>query len=490
MKLESADQRFFRLVGRAAFSNPFSQERDDLDREVARVAGDGPDLIAAVMRRVSGRLAKVERDGRIDLADYREEDRWLLRHAILFDAFHGFIPQLDHFIREQGPGVQARVSFADDLLSLLLRRGFVEDEAYRYLELFYQLRRAHRFIGQAFVGTGAKMRQLRESLWNNLFTQDATRYERHLWDRMQDFSTILVGATGTGKSAAAAAMGKSGFIPFDRETKRFVSRPTDIFVPVSLSEFPETLIESELFGHRKGAFTGAIDRHDGWLSRCVPGGTIFLDEIGELSLPAQVKLLRVLQDRTYTPVGGHEPQRFEGRVMAATHRSLQELRKTGRFRDDLYYRLASDVIVLPSLREQLDERPDVLGELIAHVVTSVVGEDSTGLSENVRATIEAERAGYAWPGNVRELAQSVRRVLLKGTCDVRSLASGASASLSPYLQAVGAGSLDADTLLAGYCAMLYANTGSYRDVAAATQLDPRTVKKYILQHDVVQAGDR
>jgi DNA-binding NtrC family response regulator len=482
MHLQSADRSFFRLVGQAAFSNPFSEERDELDREVARVTGDVPDLIAAVTERVSTRLLRVEVEGRIDLSHYETGDRSLLRHAILFDAFHQFIPQLDRFIHEEEPATSIRVPFAEELRGLLLRRGFVEQDAHRYLELFYQLRRAHRFIGQAFVGTGAKMRQLRESLWNNLFTQDATRYERHLWDRMQDFSTILIGGTGTGKSAAAEAMGKSGFIPFDRETQRFASRPNDIFLPVSLSEFPESLIESELFGHRKGAFTGAIENHEGWLTRCGDHGTIFLDEIGELSLHSQVKLLRVLQDRTFTPVGGHTQKRFEGRVMAATHRSLAELRQRGDFRDDLYYRLSSDVIVLPSLREQLDERPEVLSELVEHVVAKVIGEPSPELGASVSETIEREKAEYAWPGNVRELAQCVRRVLLKGTCVELTATSHASPTPSAFALSIQAGGLNADELLAGYCSMLYEESQSFRQVAARTQLDPRTVKKYILQH--------
>ena len=126
MHLQSADRSFFRLVGQAAFSNPFSEERDELDREVARVTGDVPDLIAAVTERVSTRLLRVEVEGRIDLSHYETGDRSLLRHAILFDAFHQFIPQLDRFIHEEEPATSIRVPFAEELRGLLKEMAATE----------------------------------------------------------------------------------------------------------------------------------------------------------------------------------------------------------------------------------------------------------------------------------------------------------------------------------------------------------------------------
>src|SRR5262249_13467210 len=181
--------------------------------------------------------------------------------------------------------------------------------------------------------------------------------------------------------------------------------------------FPEALLESELFGHRKGAFTGAIDAHLGVFQRCSAHGAIFLDEIGEAAASAQVKLLRVLQERVFSPVGSHETFRFEGRVIAATNRPVAEARAAGTFRDDFYYRLSSDVVRLPSLRDALREDPGEIDVLLEAIVLRTIGERDASIEARVKDAIAKNLgAKYAWPGNVRELEQCVRRVILTGRC--------------------------------------------------------------------------
>src|SRR5437870_2700327 len=232
------------------------------------------------------------------------------------------------------------------------------------------------------------------------------------------------------------------------------------FIALNLSQFPETLIESELFGHRKGAFTGAVEAHEGVLARCSPHGAIFLDEIGEVSGPVQIKLLQVLQERTFCPVGSHEPVRFRGRVIAATNRPMEALHSGKLFRDDFYYRLCSDVIHVPSLRQRLHEDPDELRRLLESAVANLVGAPAADLAEIV-ATVEStiHRAPgdkYPWPGNVRELEQAVRRILLTGT-----YAGSAPPKVEDLLEKLITGieteTLNAEALLAGYCALLYEN---------------------------------
>lgn len=262
--------------------------------------------------------------------------------------------------------------------------------------------------------------------------------------------------------------------PIDPAGNRFRHSFTDTFIAVNLAEFPESLIESELFGHRKGAFTGAVEDHQGVFARCSPYGSLFLDEIGDASLGIQIKLLRVLQERTFTPVGSHKPQRFSGRVIAATHQSLAELRQQGKFREDFFYRLCSDVITVPPLRQRLAETPAELELLVQELVTRLFRSASPEAADLALTALRRDLpADYAWPGNVRELEQAVRRILLTGHYQ------GEPTSETDFWQQARAGMLDARGLLAHYCALLHQRCGNYEEVARRTGLDRRTVRKHL-----------
>jgi transcriptional regulator with PAS, ATPase and Fis domain len=307
---------------------------------------------------------------------------------------------------------------------------------------------------------------------------------------MEDFSTLLLGETGTGKGSAAAAIGRSGPIPFDARSNTFARGFEETFIATNLSEFSEGLIESELFGHRKGAFTGAFDNHDGLFARCDAQGTLFLDEIGDVSLPVQTKLLRVLQERTFNPVGSHQARRFAGRVVAATNRTLEELMDSGplgkgAFRLDLFYRLSGNIVRVPALRERLEDSPDELGDLVDVLLARLAGDAAGALRERVLDGLAALPSGYPWLGNVRELEQALRRIILNGRYvpDVlpgvlRDSVPGGPAP-DPWLTAAQAGRLDASALLSGYCRRLQERLGNIEAVARATGLDRRTVKKHI-----------
>lgn len=482
--LSSRHAAFLRDVARAAFANPFSEERGALDRALAGEAGapagagEAERMIVAVTREVEA----LERDGVADIRRYDGAARESLRVAFLFDAFHRFLRDLDRHIEEQirAGDAPAPVPFARDVVALLARRGFSSEASVRYLGVFFQLRRAYYFIARGLTGDSPSMRKLRERLWQNVFTRDIRTYDQFLADRMEDFSTLLLGETGTGKGAAAAAIGRSGYIPFDPRTGRFKESFTRAFIAVNLSQYPETLIESELFGHRKGAFTGATDHHAGVFARGSPHGAIFLDEIGDASGPVQLKLLRVLQERTFTPVGGHEPMRFEGRVIAATNKRLDALRRTGAFRDDFYYRLCSDVIEVPTLRQRLREDAGEMDALVLSIVARVTGDDAPELAAEVTHALRRQPGpDYAWPGNVRELEQAVRRVLLTGSYAPASDASDTADLPAGWRD----GTWTAAELLAAYCRRLHDRFGSYEEVARRTRLDRRTVKKYISTPD-------
>jgi len=492
IKLTSSEREFFLLISRAAFANPFSEERDELDRKIAgldRAAAAG-DLQERVLGRLRDRLERLRAAGRADLGLFEGEDRSLLETGILFDSFHRFSPDFDALIgrQEQQGDAPCAAPFAEPLCAEFAAAGFAAGRIPRSVALLYQIRRAYHFIDVGLVGASPCMRQLRLHLWDNVFTRDIQLYERYLWDRMEDFSTLLLGETGTGKGTAAAAIGRSGFIPFDPGALRFAASFTGTFLPVNLALYPESLIESELFGHRKGAFTGAVESHRGIFSRCSAHGSIFLDEIGEVPPAVQVKLLQVLQERVFTPVGSHERLRFAGRVIAATNRPLDQLRRSGLFRDDFYYRLSSDCVVIPTLRQRLAEDPGEMDLILGRIVSRLAGDAAGVLVGKVREAIgRGVGPGYAWPGNVRELEQAVRRVLLTGSCQPGESA-GAPNETALLLDGIAAGALSARELLASYCALLHRAHGTYEEVARRTGLDRRTVRKHIEARNDLKTG--
>jgi DNA-binding NtrC family response regulator len=479
-----ADRQFFQWVADAAFANPFSEERQELDLKIiGRQFKDESERGTFLMEAVTTRVEKLREAGRATLRFYAGPDRELMRHVFLFEAYHRCWDKLDQIIlnQSQEDDRPVPVPAARDTLGLLAQRGFTAQEAVRFFGIFFQLRRAFYFIVQGLIGESRCMQEFRRHLWNNVFTHDIRCYDRYLWNRMEDFSTLLLGETGAGKGAAAAAIGRSGFIPFDERKGCFAESFRHGFIALNLSQYPETLIESELFGHKKGAFTGAVEAHEGVFARCRPCGAIFLDEIGDVSTPVQIKLLQVLQERTFSPVGSHEKRRFHGRVIAATHQPLPTLRDKKLFRDDFFYRLCSDVISVPPLRQRLQERPSELEEMIQHLVTRATGERAPHLVGLVKEVLHTGVGPhYAWPGNVRELEQAVRRILLTRRYDGDQRNVGLDLR-GELLAGIDAGSLDADALLSAYCTLLQQRHATIEEVARRTHLDRRTVKRYLAQ---------
>ncbi len=222
-----------------------------------------------------------------------------------------------------------------------------------------------------------------------------------------------------------------------------------------------------------------METHKGIFSRCSPNGAIFLDEIGEVSTPVQIKLLQVLQDRVFTPVGSHKREKFQGRVIAATNRPIEKSRKDGTFRDDFYYRLCSDIIEVPPLRQRLREHPAELSEILKIIIKRIIGSTDGDLEEKTTAYIhEHQPEDYHWPGNIRELEQCVRRFILNNCYQWQQPVTESESEA--FLAAINNGSLSATELLSHYCKILYKKSGTYEAVSQQTRLDRRTVKKYIL----------
>lgn len=236
----------------------------------------------------------------------------------------------------------------------------------------------HATLFNHLVGLSEPMRQVR-----SMMAQVADR----------DVSVLITGDSGTGKEVVA------------RNLHETSSRRDFPFVPVNCGAIPPDLLESELFGHEKGAFTGAVSTRVGRFEMA-HGGTLFLDEIGDMPLPMQVKLLRILQERCFERVGGNKTLEVDVRIIAATHKDLETMIQQGSFREDLYYRLNVFPIEMPALRERMSDLPLLLNEL-------AIRADANGLGKiRFEPSAIASLCRHDWPGNVRELANLVERLAI------------------------------------------------------------------------------
>lgn len=208
-----------------------------------------------------------------------------------------------------------------------------------------------------------------------------------------DASVLILGESGTGKEVVAQTLHNAS------------GRSQKPFIPINCGAIPGELLESELFGHEKGAFTGAITARKGRFEMAEKG-TIFLDEIGDMPLPMQVKLLRVLQERNYERVGGNKTFECDVRVVAATHRDLEDHINEGHFREDLFYRLNVFPIEMPSLRERTEDIPELLDFMFTRISDSE--RKTPQLSEKAQLALQS----YDWPGNVRELGNLAERLTI------------------------------------------------------------------------------
>jgi DNA-binding NtrC family response regulator len=492
------EREFATAVQRMSAANPFLPER--IDSERAALGADfeereadwntrapspepSPNHAKLMQRcvRIADRVrANWPKSGRIARGDVELYEAlvgfWLYQiYSGRFDAF--ILPALEGRIAERAefyPAFRADVEARYGLPGVSEAIG-VQEAPHLFASAF-QIRRAFHNIFGPLVGSSPPMARLRAGIWQSIFTHDLIRYRRILYDRIGDFATLVTGPSGTGKELVARAIALSRYIPYEPKRGGFAGKFTAGFFPLNLAALSPTLIESELFGHRRGAFTGALADRAGWMEVCPPAGAVFLDEIGEVETGIQVKLLRVLQSRTFQPLGGTETRRFEGKIIAATNRDLAVEIRAGRFREDFYYRLCSDQLTTPTLREQLDAAPAEIENLVAHIATRLLGEEGADrFTRTALAWIEKNLgANYTWPGNFRELEQCVRNLVLRG--EYRPAGPLLRGEAEDWNALIESGALTAEELLRRYTRIVFAQAGTIEETARRLDLDRRTVK--------------
>ncbi len=494
MLFTEVESTLARTVGQLGAGNPFLPERLEAERAALGDAFDpvgtlwhspdepepAPNVVRIAARATA--LADAARERLASGTRPRAEEVGLYEDLVLYALYERHQGALFAWFRAR-PAPTGRVPlferFRRDFIHYLDVRGLVSplrEQPAHVFAGYYQVRRAFHHIHANILGESGPARRLRAAVWQSIFTRDGRRYRRALYARMGDVATLVTGPSGTGKELVARAIGLARYIPFDAETGAFAEPAAGAFFPLNLAALSPTLIESELFGHRRGAFTGALEDRKGWFEVCPTLGTVFLDEIGEVETAIQVKLLRVLQTRTFQRLGDTADRAFAGKLIAATNRDLRQALATGRFREDFYYRLCADLLVTPSLAERLRDTPGEIRTLLRAIARRVAGD---GEADDVAAEAEAWIAqhlgpDYAWPGNVRELEQCVRNLVIRGTYEPQRPAPAGARAV--FLEAVGAGALSADALLRHYCTWVYAQTGSYSETARRLGLDPRTAR--------------
>ena len=482
-------------LARLSYCNPFLPERIELERQAlgdayldchnawhiqADAETDNPNLpgLVALAEATVADLAKAARKG-LRGADARQYEA-----IVLFHLYHDYRDAFDDILAKDSaaeplPFFADFAKRADALLNLPGLELSMPYDSGHMLACFFQLRRAFHHIFYNIAGGSGPAVRLRAAVWQSIFTHDMQRYRRSLYQHMGDFTTLITGQSGTGKELVARAVGQSRYVPFDPRTRCFIEAPGATVHCLNLSALSPTLIEAELFGSRKGAFTGADRDHVGWFESCSPYGTVFLDEIGELDPVIQVKLLRLLQTRTFQRLGETETRTFHGKIIAATNRDLGDEVQAGRFREDLYYRLCADRIETPTLRQQVLDAPDELSNLIGYLARHIVGDDEgKALAEETSVWVRVHLGpDYHWPGNVRELEQCVRNVLIRR--DYQPL--GRPPAVESLAAAISDSSLTLDELISHYCTQVYKETGSFVETARRLQVDRRTVRARIDQ---------
>lgn len=479
-----------------AFVNPFAEKRDEIEKAILCQMGWTENLQETNLKftkEFNQVLYWVEQGEHSLLSgmvngyesSVRAEQMASLAY---FSLYHEHVDDLDALIEsKESDSILNRKLFRKIESGIKRRRSLVKgarsalwEKPEHLFACFYQLRRAFLCLFNQIVGWSEPMRALRARVWESVFTKDMLSYQQWMHQSVGRFPTLILGPTGSGKEIVARAIGLSRFIPYDPKSGQFASNPIKSFCPVNLSALTETLIESELFGHRKGSFTGAMRDHPGIFKTAGQYGTVFLDEIGEVPESIQVKLLRILQSGEFQAIGGDSPSFYVGKIIAATHRDLSMEVRQGRMREDFFYRLCGDQVNTIALRDILSVNPKEIENSVYYICSKLFGaEGAKELSSKVVDRLQSViPENYPWPGNFRELEQAVRNIIVHDEFvplgqgseiefDIKQVYANTKLSLNGWSRI--------------YAKKAYENAGSYREAARLLGVDQRTIKKWVLE---------
>jgi DNA-binding NtrC family response regulator len=496
---------FARTATDLFYSNPFLAEWTENERRIL-----GPDYIdegeiwnarPTMTSNLRVNLTRIEQLLEINIKALRTKllqgqrpnvrEKQLYEEIVLFFLYQTFNIRLqEHALVERQDTLNCpRCSFFGEFQKKLvfflspLKSSPALEESGHIFACFYQIKRAFHFTFDNILGSSMPAARLRAAVWQSVFTHDMRRYRRHFYLKMTQFATLITGPSGSGKELVAQAIGLSRYVPFDSRRGQFCENYARSLHSINLSALSPSLIESELFGYRKGSFTGATSDRVGWLELCSDRGSIFLDEIGDLNMDIQVKLLRVIETRSFHRIGDPATRRFNGKIIAATNRDLPEEISKGTFRHDLFYRLCADTVRTPALAEQITGNPEELDRLISYLCWQTIGEEyAEAIATEVRESIQRDLpSDYSWPGNIRELTQCIRNVMIRGEYRPPSFPANSDDPIQILTASLLQGGLSADELLSGYVTHIYAATGSYEEASRRLKLDRRTVKARIDQ---------
>ncbi|MCQ2403129.1 MAG: sigma 54-interacting transcriptional regulator [Lentisphaeria bacterium] len=494
-----AERSQIRLIGDLIYTNPFGERRQEIEHRLLgrkhiqrfrvwhSLDGDfSTNLNLPELEKLCGRLVErglsfLKGEGLPVQDDVLTE--WDL--LVIYWLFSRYSASMSGNIYLPSGSEEASAklygNFLDDYNNLVqnIRRG--RPSAYqpeKIFAMFHQVHRAFNYIFDYIGGGTEAAARLRCAIWESIFSHDMNRYYRQLHSKMNGITTLITGESGTGKELAAQAIAYSQYIPFDGGKQRFARSYRDCFRAVQLSALPPTLIESELFGHVRGAFTNAIHDRKGCFENCLEGMAVFLDEIGDISLEVQVKLLRLLQTRQFCRIGDSEPREFSGKVIAATNADLSEKCADGQFRQDFLFRICSDVIRTSPLRTLLDGREEELRQMVLILSRRLLdAQEAVSFAQESSDWIIAHLGvDYTWPGNVRELEQCLRNLLLRGSYSPLVKEEADNDDIGTRMMKSGC---TLDELTHRYVNALYQREGSVAGVARQSGMDRRTIRKLL-----------